>query len=109
MVDDNNRSQAGVGRLVDEPSGRRTLLQPPPGVPIGSQVTITGAGQVAQFYSYHQTLSARLPNENFTRLSGIDGTVMTGEFPEGVGGEFTDPFRAVLPRRNHHLLLIRRQ
>ena len=43
-----------------------------------------------------------------TVFDGSAGIRLDGDFPSAAGGALDSAFRAVLPARNHHLLLIRR-
>ena len=98
----------GDDYLIIEPSGRRTVVKPPPATPIGSQAEFDAARGSYRFFSYSNQFSAELPASRFQVMDGATGIRLDGEFPNAAGGALDSPFRAILPARNHHLLLVRR-
>jgi hypothetical protein len=97
----------GVDYLIREPGGRRTLVKPPPPTPVGSQAVHDGRRGSYRFYSYRNEFSAELSAARFEVMDGSSGMALDGAFPTGARGALDTAFRAVLPARNHNLLIIR--
>jgi hypothetical protein len=97
----------GDDYLIREPGGRRTLIKPPPPTPVGSQAVHDGRRGSYRFYSYANEFSAELSAARFKVMDGSSGIALDGSFPTGAGGALDTAFRAVLPARNHNLLMIR--
>jgi hypothetical protein len=104
---DSDLQAIGDDYLIIERSGRRTLIKPPPATPIGTQAVFDSGRSSYRFYSYANEFNAELPAVRFKVMDPSSGIRLDGTFPGAAGGALDTAFRAILPARNHHLLIVR--
>ena len=97
----------GKDLFLREPGGRGHLLTPPAAKAPGHQFAYVRGREAIRFYAPSGQVSAELPASGFSVLDGSGGLLLEGEFPNGASGALNESFRAILPLRNRHLLILR--
>lgn len=97
----------GEDWFLREAGGRGTVLTPPAAPAPGHQFAFVRGREAIRFFSPRGQVMAELPAQSFDVRDGSEGVLLDGRFPRGVSGALSEPFRALLPLRNRHLLILR--